>query len=318
MKFTPLDLSSFRGNLENGYYLINYESVSVPIRYQSGRGKSMVIDFHGAINRSRFEIPKFQAIIPDLHDSHQIRIADPTLDLSDTMSIGWYMGGEEMPLQNNLTEALSILFNNLNIERRIYLGGSAGGFAALYYSRNDPESACVAVNPQVDLSTYSRNLVEKYLGAAWPSAQSLDDIDGNVVFDLPRHYGSDFENMVVYLQSTGDIRHFERQLPRFCRIAWRNPKKFILQCSYWGVPDHGNSVPASAYLPWVKALLLAPTLARQDILDSYHTIKSQQASAAVRKPAPTAKALTAGYAPQDLELAQTLQRYHLGATAGGH
>ncbi|SEN17184.1 hypothetical protein SAMN04489859_10025 [Paracoccus alcaliphilus] len=144
-----------------------------------------------------------------------------------------------------------------------------------------------------------------------------------VCVDVTKLYASQpFRNAVIYLMSPGDTRQFAHHAAPFLSAVYGaldlKDINLSMASDYWGVPDHSGAVPSAGFLPWLRAALTAPSIAQQDILDSYHTIKGQQASAAARKPAPTAKALTAGYAPQDLELAQTLQRYHLGATAGGH
>lgn len=284
MDFKKITLNEFTADEADGYYEISHRGVDVPIRYQKGSNQTLVVDFHGAINRDRFTIPKFQAFTPGLGAAHQIRIADPTLTYADDISLGWYLGGHDMPLQSVLTEILAFISSTLSAQRRVYIGGSAGGFAALLFSWQDPGSVCVTVNPQVDLTVYSKNLIGKYVSAAWPGASSISEIADRIIVDLPKIYAQRFENTVIYLQSTGDTKHFERQFPRFLKVAHRHVPKFLLQCSYWGVPDHGNSVPAYAFIPWLKAAVASPTLDRQDILDTYMTITSRPEDVAVSAP----------------------------------
>ena len=281
MKLAPIELLQIGTDLKSGDYLVKCKEVYIPIRYNRGRGNNVVISFHGAINRDRFQIPKFQTVIPPIDDCHQIKVADPTLSLGESLSMGWFIGGEGMPLQKRLAELLEYLSAKLNFTRRIYVGGSAGGFAALFYSWSDPGSVCIAINPQVDLKVYSRNQISKYMTVAWPSRNELADAECCISSDLPKLYESSFENFVIYLQSTGDYKHFERQLPRFCRVGFKNARKFILQCNYWGIPDHGSSVPVSAYSTWVRAVLVASSLERQSILDCYSVLNGQELKGAI-------------------------------------
>lgn len=313
MKFSPIGLTKISNDLKAGHYLVRHNGVELPIYYLPGVTKKVVISFHGAIDRTRFQVPKFQSVATDLLGAHQIRVADPTLGLSDDISIGWYLGGEGMPLQRHLPGMLEAISNSLSIERRIYFGGSAGGFTALYCSLQDSKSACLVINPQVDLHVYNRNMIGKYMAVAWPSKASLGDVSNDLVLNLPKAYAAGFENMVVYLQSAADMRHYERQFPKFCRVAVKNVNNFILQCSYWGVPGHARSIPPSAFLPWLKALISADTLERQDILDTYHAIVSSSlASSSIQQP----HQLEAKHAADDLKMASLLRDSQLHAGKG--
>jgi hypothetical protein len=308
MNLNLLDISDVGKELSDGYYSVRYKDIKVPIAYRRGSENSMLLDFHGAINRDRFNIPKFQAYKTGLGGAYQLRIADSTLELGDRLRMGWYIGGEKMPFQLQLAELLQIFFDKLNINRRIYFGGSAGGFAALYFSFLDNGSACVVVNPQVNLHKYSRRAVGDFIRTAWPSASSLSDIEDRVVVDLPKLYQNGFSNHVVYLQSVGDTRHFEQQLPLFCRVGFRNPSNFILQCSYWGVPAHGNSVPHHAWDPWLQSLLSASSLDRQELLDTYYFLSNKVNPIEGGKNLPSGNGMLVG---EDFQLADLLRNYHL-------
>lgn len=304
MEFSKFDLENIPADLSSGYYLIRHGNIELPIQYLRGSADRVVISFHGAVDRARYQIPKFQPVARDLTGPHQIRVADPTLGYADDISIGWYMGGEHQRLQQQLPGMLQAISKSLGLARRVYYGGSAGGFVALYCSWKDPESACLVINPQVDLTVYSRNLTGRYLAAAWPTRTTLDEVSDDLVLNLPKVYETGFDNLVVYLQSTADLIHFERQFPRFCRVGLRNINKFILQVSYWGVAGHGRSIPPSAFVPWMNALVSSDTLERQDVLDTYYALASAAPEAA---PPQKPDQLRAKHTPADIRMASLLR-----------
>jgi hypothetical protein len=302
------DVTVLRRDIASGFHRLRFGSISVPIQYHRGTNDILIVIFHGAVDQTKRKIPKYQSMLPDLKDCHQLSIADPTLELDSRIRSGWYIGGATMPLQLELPDLLQTLFRFSGVRRRIYLGGSSGGFAALYYSLLDPESICVAVNPQTTLAAYRPKPTEQYLRLAWPDIGSFDDIGDRFVTDLPAAYSKGFCNMVVYLQSVGDMFHYTTQMPAFCRVGLDRPKQFVLQCGYWGIPDHSNSIPSVDYYSWIKAIVAAPWFDRQAILDSYHGLATKYAPAAVRS-----HQLSRDQAPkiEDLQKADLLRDHHL-------
>lgn len=271
-----LDIDSFKGSIiKSGFYRLRSGQVSLPISYHRGTNDTLILFFHGAVDQSKRIIPKYQSFLPDLLHCHQLSISDPTLEIHPSIRSGWYIGGENMPLQAELPIILKYLFEAIGLQRRIYVGGSSGGFAALYYSLVDLESICVAVNPQTNLSTYLRSATSSYLDLAWNGARSFGEIDDSVFTNLIVAYGKGFKNMVIYLQSAGDIRHYKTQMSDFCQVGLKSPEQFILNCGYWGIPNHSNSVPSQEYYRWVKAAVTAPWFDRQAILDTYHVLSTQ-------------------------------------------
>jgi hypothetical protein len=267
-----------RGNIKSGFYRLRSGLVSVPVRYHRGTNDTLIVIFHGAVDQSKRSIPRYPSILRDLLNCHQLSIADQTLELNSGIRSGWYIGGVNMPLQEELPVILKGLFESIGAKHRIYLGGSSGGFAALYYSLVDPESICIAVNPQTNLSTYLHNATLNYLNLAWNGAGSFGEIDDRVFTNMAVAYGNGFRNMVIYLQSAGDIRHYKTQMADFCKVGLKSPEQFILNCGYWGIPGHSNSIPSKDYYLWVKAIVAAPWFDRQAILNAYYILSTQTAT----------------------------------------
>ncbi len=295
---------------ESGKYSLTDGTNSVPVRYKKGTGDVLVVIFHGAMDRATRTIPRFQSFIPETGSAHQLSIADETLSVSDDLAAAWYAGSEDFAFQSILPDLLKAFAKRIGTPRRIYVGGSSGGYAALYYSWADENSLCVAVNPQTKIEDYIPRVKKKYFDRAWPNATSLDEIKQQCEIDLSTLYAKSFDNTVIYVQSTGDMRHFSSQMPPFLTAALQKPEKFILQCSYWGIPNHSLSVPPAFYYNWVKAAILSPTWDRQKLLDTYYTLTTQSQPAAASQPAGKPKPAHS-YDPQDIERANFLRDQQL-------
>lgn len=312
--------------------LIEFEQDGYPVHVKFMRSpvktNRLIVAFHGAVarNTDRSVFDRTRNVKSVSRFAHQISIFDPTIVRNEKLSMGWYLGDQVYPAQSVLQKFIARIIETLQAERVIFMGSSGGGFAALYFGFHHPGSIVIPIVSQARIPHYYSGhgirAFPRYCSTCWPDL-SEDEVAERVCVDVTKLYASKpFHNAVIYLMSPGDTRHFAHHATPFLSAVYGaldlKDINLSMTSDYWGVPGHGGAVPGAGFLPWLRAALTAPSIAQQDILDSYHTIKSQQARAAARKPAPTAKALTAGYAPQDLELAQTLQRYHLGATAGGH
>ncbi len=302
--------------IEAGRGTINVNGIMIPIRYRRGRNEKLVILFHGATNRSLKPYPRFQAFVSEIGDAHQISIADPTLKLHDDLAAAWYAGGKGLPVQKYLTKAIQKIAERIGVNRKVYIGGSSGGFAALFYAWRDPGSVCIAANPQIDIMSYTAKAVDSYIRLAWPGVEVKRVIKEGVVLNVGNLYKKRFENTVVYLQSTGDRRHFAADLPEFVRTGCANPDHFILNVGYWGVPGHSNSVPIPVYYPWIRAVLAAPSTSKQDILDTYHTLQSKQFTAPVGQAARSGKA-EPQFSVSDIAMAALLNTYQMRDMKGG-
>ena len=103
-----------------------------------------------------------------------ISISDPLLDAHADVGIGWYTGRLGAYFQGQLTHFLQGIHERFDKEL-LFVGGSAGGFAALHYAMRIGKGASVFVwNPQTDITRYRKRAVEKYLGVAGFSESAVD------------------------------------------------------------------------------------------------------------------------------------------------
>lgn len=130
--------------------------------YDSSR--ALPIFFNGAVDRAKGQPPFFSgsSIAKELR-TPVVAIADPTISPSNNLGIGWYTGHPNSGAQDAITQLLRSLADRFLL-RLVLVGGSAGGFASLYYAARIGQSAFVW-NPQVDLLRYAPAHVREYLSA---------------------------------------------------------------------------------------------------------------------------------------------------------
>jgi hypothetical protein len=128
-------------------------------------GKPIVFFFHGAIaDRSKGLLPYFSGLeILNGVDATLIAFSDPTLHASVQMEMAWFGGAHDFPLQSSILPAIiNKIVELCGAQRLIFMGPSAGGFAAMHYSVDWNNSLCIVINPQTDIMKYNPQHVAKY------------------------------------------------------------------------------------------------------------------------------------------------------------
>jgi len=256
--------------METQYVDVGYDLL-LPFRAAPQAGSSsLVVIFNGAVNRAEREYPSFGPYVRGLgQHAHQVAFADPTLALSDTISIAWFAGSHKLPLQDAIVSLIENLKEKLGISRLIFVGGSGGGFASLYYSWHFPGSLSVAFSPQTIIANYGKERLARYSEVAWP--EGLRSVSNPPVLDLRSLYGTSVPNQIVYLQSHGDHRHlFEHMIPFMDAVLPENRERVIAKLSYWGKPGHSGSVPLTEVDAWVQAALSAEVFNAETIREEFH------------------------------------------------
>lgn len=234
--------------------------------------KALVVLFHGAVNRKTHEYPKYLGYRRGVHPhAHQIAFSDPSLLLSDKLSMGWFAGSSGTPLQSLLPPFITGLVESLGVEKLIFVGGSGGGFAALFYSWAFPGSTAVVMVPQTNINGYHRSHREAYIESSWPNLEGAATDTATPRLDLRTLYSKGMENTVIYLQSSLDLFHVEKQMAPFVRsLPAASFSRFMLKCSFWGKVGHSGSVPSSEVDAWVRATLSVEDNTAENIANAYH------------------------------------------------
>lgn len=147
----------------------NLGSLVLPALVCPAPGDTLTVMFQGAIDRARIHLPIFQRVRfqKQLNAGPIVAFADPTLDLSRELRLGWYLGNEESDLYRSIANAIRQLADRFGTRKIVLQGGSGGGFAALQVGSRLPNSHVVAANPQTDLRRYSVRAFRSAMAAAF-------------------------------------------------------------------------------------------------------------------------------------------------------
>jgi hypothetical protein len=229
--FPPMPLVSYRGmpdkvQVDHNATVFSFDlgALVLPAAFAPGAGRTLTVLFQGAVDRARTRLPIFQRLRfqSQMNVGPTLVVADPTLDLSTELRLGWYLGTEDLDLVPLVAELVRVVGKSCGAERYVLQGGSGGGFAALQVSAFLPGSHVVAVNPQTDL----RNYVPRLSTIAYQSVfgqnsapETQEDIPRLSVTDrfvqksaLPR---------ITLVSNPGDKFHVDRHAVPFERELFR-------------------------------------------------------------------------------------------------
>ena len=292
----------------------NFEGAEIITQFMqcSTESDTLIVRFHGAIQRENRPLPAFQANLKQMQGyAHQITVCDPTMMTREGFSLGWYSGHEALDVQNILRRFFAQVREFLGIRRMIYLGSSGGGFAALHYSYFDSDSAAVVMGPQTSMRAHIPAALNAYVKNCWPG-RSFEEVGQSIETDMCALYGNGHENSVIFVQSSGDFLHNHRHMAPFVNAVHgggtRENKRFVLVSDFWGRQGHAGAIPHEGYIALLLAAISARSLESTDILDAY--------AAAAEKPlaVPTSLSKRSDVAGPDgasLRLADILRDYHL-------
>lgn len=295
--------------------LVHFSEYKIPIQHNAGSRDSVMFIFHGASDRTRMAYPRFPGVFTNMPDLTQIAVSDASLEVSEELASAWYSGSESFPAQEIYPKLFEKISSKLGAKRRIYLGGSSGGFAALYYSWLDKGSVAIVGNPQTNLNNYRLNregksrALNNYRSLAWPDVPSNKHLGQMIDLDVGSCYAKSFDNTVIYLQSAGDRTHMAGQMTDFLSKVGDNLSRFVLDVGFHGVLGHSNSVPYPAYRPWVQTALASPTLEADDLLVTHHILKQKNPTQNnLQMPS---KSGPSGFSETDQSMANLLRDYQL-------
>lgn len=232
--------------------------------------KALVVLFHGALGRSKgAAVPSFLNVRREVVDfAHQVSIADPGVEPSNRVGVGWFAGSEHNPSQVLLPRLFQTLKSALDVERVIFVGSSGGGFGALFYSWHLPGSIACASVPQTNAWEYNESSRRFYLEDCWPNG--LDSYLSPPILDLREIYSKSVPNTVVYVQSALDGRHLNRHMIPFMNsIGIEDRARIALKVSYWGRPGHSGAVPPGELDGWIKAAISSNEVSAESIVAQY-------------------------------------------------
>ncbi|WP_297772754.1 alpha/beta hydrolase [uncultured Roseovarius sp.] len=281
----------------------------IPVRFKSGPSgcKTLLILFHGAIDRVSREVPAFVPFIPELDSvTHQLAVSDPTMLTGSNFSMSWYAGHDGFPSQKILRELFDAICVALNIERTIYFGTSGGGFAALYYSWHHPDSVAIVGNPQTKITDYYPRHVENYRSSCWSETAEANELLQCVTGDVRQLYADQVPNFVVYVQSSTDSFHIKNHMvPFFSAVPYKKDMRIILNVGFFG--KFGHSPSFEAYAPWIRSAIVCSAIGSEELIRTHSLLAGVRSADAPPKTEASSKL----WGKTDIELATVLKSHML-------
>ena len=197
-------------------YSIVEDSSVIDFRLNVVEKKPLIVFFNGAQNRTPdYKFPSFSGLrVTPREKASLLCINDPSLYMSDDIKMAWYAGNKCICLQNKIIPSLvSKVYENIGATSLIFIGGSAGGTASLFYAKKFPGSFCITSNPQTDILKYRKHHVNRYLKKCLgvndiETARSFPQSLGGIVTDITDFYSGAVTNHTIYLQNKEDRGHF--------------------------------------------------------------------------------------------------------------
>lgn len=242
MTFIYSSLDDFlEDDVRDGTSTIHYGFASLDLHIVPRDSLNLVVMFHAAADPATSTLPIFvgRQLVADL-DASVLFVSEPALDYE--ISIGWYIGDQDRPLQRDLPRVITHVAEKLGSTHLIFYGASAGGYASLYYSHEFENSLSITLNPQTNVERYYSAPVQRYYAACWSGTKPTPE---TAVTDLVEAYRQSFPNYVIYLQNQSDSFHFSNHF-----APWRDAVE-ELHGKRWGaiVDNWGDGhVPPDAFL----------------------------------------------------------------------
>ncbi|MDT0212631.1 hypothetical protein Q9R29_01930 [Rothia sp. ARF10] len=246
----PAVWSVDRGQLVPSTYLLD------------GPGDILTIYFHGATDRSRHAMPRYERMrsFSQLGLGPVMFFSDPCLDLDARMILSWYVGTEEVDLHLDIARMIEAYARHKEIEKVLLVGNSGGGFAALQLGAYLDGARVVSFNPQIQIDAYVPRIAETAHWAIFGrNTVAGDEVHGPRMDLIERYRRIGFDQDVVLIQNPGDDMHYQHHFVPFREafLASPNAGRFTEHTPYLG-PGH-RVPPPDEYLDYVREAASRPS-----------------------------------------------------------
>src|SRR5690625_1345903 len=224
------------------------------------RSDTLIVRCHGALPRKATVLPRFERLRTFLNTPYSsLYFGDPTLHLSEQVSLAWYTGWKELDLYPILARWVTSAAAASGASRIVFLGSSGGGFASLQISALIPGSMAIPLNPQTAIwkyqpsgnLAYARNYIKHIMPHLTPVGgvrEIMPDVDwseplGDRASAISR-YDQPVENYVFYAQNLNDVAHREDHYLLFRKKTETGPnRERIRYFTYEGQHTHTSPKP---------------------------------------------------------------------------
>ena len=215
--------SGFDFETENDIeYIVNpTPGQALPIRslYSGSDSSTLVVSFHGSLKRSKYRLPRFEwrQTLGRL-EVGRLFLSDTSLELSEKMPLGWYVGTAAQNLTADIAEFVSSVAEYGGYTNVVFIGSSGGGYAAMAVSRRVRDSLAICFSPQTRISKYSSFAHKKFVHGCFSEYENISDVEthfGPRVNLIQYYRETDPINYVRYVQNTLDKGHLRSHFVPF-------------------------------------------------------------------------------------------------------
>jgi hypothetical protein len=245
-------------DLDGNSFIVEEAGINYPVKLKLLEGADkLFIMLNGAVDRNKSELPVFARWNwGKILGGHVLAVCDPTLYMSESLSLGWFLGRPDLHAIPGLVRLAEAFRERLGVEqgRMIFYGSSGGGFAAMIAACNSMQGRAIAVNPQTDIFRYHirhvQSLVDVLGGESWAAGslqahperwQVLPALaQARTKGEMPR---------IVVAQNQLDGFHFKNHFQPFVcseeipKSGGVNSGKSIMAITYSSEKGHGAEPP---------------------------------------------------------------------------
>ena len=193
---------------QSGVHSISFGEDLLDMMFIKKRSDTLLVVFNGSSPRGLGAVPPFFSglgLISRLPCS-MLCFSDPALYLDKDITLSWYAGTKRTPFQSIIPAIIDKVASTA-AKRVIFLGGSAGGFASLYYATkiNTPP-VVVTWNPQTNIGKYNPDHIKQFVGVCfgWKEGENLNEAYSSVDSDVCRLYAEGTRPPVIFMQNASD------------------------------------------------------------------------------------------------------------------
>lgn len=222
-------------SIESGIISIG-GTLPIDIYYVPMGSTTTVISFHAALSKAEVTLPMFAGgKVTQDGCVNKIVISDPGLYAGHEHKIAWFAGTKDLPFQKQLPKIIDKLLVTASSQRTLFWGPSAGGFAALYYSKIFPESLAIAINPQTNIANFGLAQQRAYTQAAFGAKTTEEHervLSEQINSNLIEWYDGEMPNYVLYVQNDSDP-HVQQHMEPFLK-SLNDKSRIKVLIGNWG------------------------------------------------------------------------------------
>lgn len=207
------DIAAARGGIE-GPLTVKAKRFEWPCLFFPKADSRLFVLLSARVDRKTHKIPVFNRHLwKGRFPGSVLCVADPTLALSDSLGLGWYLGDEKRDATTELAQLVRAFARSLDMATKsiVCYGSSGGGFAALSLAARLKGATAVAINPQTNVIAYQqRAMVEEMVGTCFPGRTPAGALRlyPKRLSMLHAYAEKRLTSRVIYVQNRIDAHHY--------------------------------------------------------------------------------------------------------------